>query len=590
MSNNIVTAFFEQAKRGGETCCFHHNQHGTWRELLWSETADLVLRLASAIRSIGVKPGDRVGILSKTRMEWTLADLAIMSCGAVTVPIYPTLPASRMEYILKDSGIGFVFVENTSLRGTLEKISSHTERPLKIIQMADDIGMPADLFMAKALVHKPGINFAPIKEQIKNIKDEDIATIIYTSGTTGKPKGVVLTHKNIISEVNAARKIFHFTPNKIGLLCLPLSHVLGRLMQYHQLADGYQLAFLEAYDKFADNCMAVHPHLIVGVPRMVEKIYERLHTIVEKGPVWKKNMFDWAVKVGQKRGGLIQKHKNLPASLSLKYGLAQKLVFQKLLNRLGGRIEMFICGGAPLAKELAIFFHSLGFLILEGYGLTETFAAATVNRPDDFKFGTVGKPIPGIQLKLASDGEILLKGPTVFEAYLNQPEELAKVKMDGGWFATGDIGEISRDGFLMVTDRKKDIIITAGGQNVAPQMIESFLMESRFINHCMVYGDKKKYLSALITLNIETVSEYARKKGFDVSIADLPSNPKIHELIDSVIKEKNSQLARHETIKKFAILDHDFSESTGELTPTMKVRRKFTSEKYRDILESLYEN
>lgn len=587
--SNIVKAFFEEARLNGERCCFHHNQHGIWRKLLWGETADLVLRLASAIRSIGVKPGDKVGILSQTRMEWTLADLSIMSCGAVTVPIYPTMPESRMEYILKDADISFVFVENTSLREILTRIAGRLGKPLKIIQIADDIGKPSDLSMAKALVHKPGINFTPIKEQIENIKDDDAATIIYTSGTTGTPKGVVLTHKNIIAEVNATRDIFHFEPNEIGLLCLPLSHVLGRLMQYHQLADGYQLAFLESYDKFADNCLEIKPHLIVGVPRMVEKIYERLLTLLEKESDWKKSLFNKAVRVGKERGEKTQKHVKPSALLSCKYWLAHKLVFKKLLDRLGGRVKIFVCGGAPLNKDLAKFFHALGFLILEGYGLTETFAAATVNRPDDFHFGTVGKPIPGIQLKIAPDGEVMLKGPTIFKEYLNQPEELKKVMTQDGWFLTGDVGELSRDGFLRITDRKKDIIITAGGQNVAPQMIESFLMENRFINHCMVYGDKKKYLTAIITLNTETTLEYARKEGLNISITDLPDHPKIYELIDSIIKEKNSQLARHETIKKFAILDHDFSEGNGELTPTMKVRRKFTSEKYRDILESLYE-
>ena len=579
MSQNIVAAFFESVKRNGEKCCFHRVHEGGWQKHSWNEVSQYILRLCNFLKTTGVKRGDRIAVMSQSRMEWSVADLSILTCGAITVPIYPTYPAMRIQHILRDADINLIFVENPSLKNIVEESASSLGKSLKIISFDE---------LFKIINDKSDVSTNSVEEQIRNIRPEEVATIIYTSGTTGQPKGVVLTHGNIMAEVKAALQIFHFPSEEIGLLCLPLSHVLGRLMQYHQLACGYELAFLQSYDKFVDNCRDVRPHLIVGVPRMIEKLHEGLEQMLDKGPLWKRRLFDWSIKVGQERGNLIQGHKPIPTFLSFKYYLAHLLVFKKLINRLGGRLKLFICGGAPLAKSLGKFFQAMDMLILEGYGLTETFAAATVNRPDDYHFGTVGKPIPGLELKLAPDGEILIKGPTVFKSYLNLPQETAQAKSADGWLRTGDIGEISRDGFLRITDRKKDIIVTAGGQNVAPQMIEISIMENRFINHCMVYGDRKKYLVALITLNMDAILDYARQIGVKDSIPKLFSHPQIYELINSIVREKNGALARHETIKKFAILESDFSQESGELTPTLKIRRKFTVDKYREILEALY--
>lgn len=586
MATNIVSQFLESAAQNGDGCCFHFSQQGTWQKFTWNEVAGKVFRLSEFLKSTGVKKGDCVGIMSQSRWEWITADLAIQSCRAITVPIYPTWPESRIEHIMREAAISTVFVENGALREKLEK--GALQKNIKIIQFSQDNLTSSVIPLDRIINSKEACSKENFDLNLKEIKEEDVATVIYTSGTTGQPKGVVLTHGNIMGVVTASREIFHFEKNEIGLLCLPLSHVLGRLMQYHQLADGYQLAFLESYDRFADNCIEIKPHLIVGVPRMIEKIYERLSVMLEDSPKWKKRLFDWAVKTGKERGALVQKHRPIPGFLGFRYRIAKTLVLDGLLERLGGNIKIFISGGAALSRDLGKFFHSLGLLILEGYGLTETFAAATVNRPDDYHFGTVGKPIPGLKIKLTSDGEVLLKGPTVFREYLKQPEESASVKTADGWFRTGDVGELSRDGFLRITDRKKDIIVTSAGQNVAPQMIESLVMESPYINHCMVYGDGKKYITALITLNPDPVIEYAKKAGIAGSMAEISSNRIIFDLVDSILQEKNRQLARHETIKKFVILGHDFSQETGELTPTLKVRRKFTSEKYKDVLESLY--
>lgn len=586
MATNIVSQFLESVSKNGDGCCFLFSEHGAWRKLSWNELAGRVSRLSEFLKSNGIKKGDCVGIMSQSRWEWITADLAIQSCHAVTVPIYPTWPESRIAHILSEAEINTVFVENGTLREKLEKAG--LKKGIRTIQFSGDDPASSAAFLEKITNSKSLFSREKFELELAQIKEEDVATIIYTSGTTGQPKGVVLTHGNIMAEICATREIFHFERDEIGLLCLPLSHVLGRLMQYHQLADGYQIAFLESYEKFADNCRDLKPQLILGVPRMIEKIHERLLIILENSPEWKRRLFNWAVKIGKERAALVQKHRPTPNFLDFRYRIAKTFVFENLLKKLGGNIKVFISGGAALSGELGKFFHSMGFLILEGYGLTETFAAATVNRPDDYHFGTVGKPIPGIKIRLASDGEVLLKGPTVFREYFKQPEESSRAKTSDGWFCTGDMGELSRDGFLRITDRKKDIIVTSGGQNVAPQMIESLVMESPFVSHCMIYGDGKKYISALITLNPDTVMEYAKKSGITGSLEEISSSRPVVDLIDSIVQEKNKKLARHETIKKFVILGHDFSQETGELTPTLKVRRKFTSEKYRDMLESLY--
>lgn len=572
--NNILSRFLNSVREGGDNCCFL-SKNGDWKKYSWEDVGQKVGSLAGGLLFLGVKEGSRVAILSQTRMEWTIIDLAVLACRAVTVPIYPTYPPERIRFILKDADVSLVFVEDAK---GLEKLSEAVlglPNPPVIIGIENEVkGTPLSL--------------ADLNSKADEIRDDDVATIIYTSGTTGDPKGVVLTHGNIAAEVEATSQIFRFKKDDIGLLCLPLSHVLGRLMQFHHLAGGYRLAFLEEYQKFADNCCEIKPHFVVGVPRMVEKMHEKMSSILACEPAWKRSLFSWAVGVGRTRSRCIENKTKISAILSLKYTLAALLVFRQLMAKLGGRLNLFICGGAPLADGLGEFFNAIGFLILEGYGLTETFAAATVNHLNDFRFGTVGKAVPGVELKIADDGEILIKGKTVFREYLNLPQETKCVKTEGGWFRTGDIGRISKDGFLQITDRKKEIIVSAGGHNIAPQVIENLLMEDPHIDTCMVYGDRKKYLTALITLNQEKIKSYAKKIGILGPHDKLVTHPKIKEYIASLIEEKNKRLARHETIKKFTILPVDFSEAGGELTPTLKLKRKFIAEKYKDLLEAMY--
>ncbi len=571
---NIVSLFFEQVSQNENKVCFHAKKEGQWKKYSWQEVANYVQALALDLQSKGLGKGDRVAIISQSSMAWTIADLAILSCGAITVPIYPTYPAERIAYILENADVSLLFVENTETKETVEKAIAEFSNPPVVILLNHD-------FIATDF--KPNTQFDDC-----NIHPQDVASIIYTSGTTGNPKGVVLTHENILAEVQAGLQVFKFKANEIGLMCLPLSHVLGRLMQFHQLLGGYQLAYIEAFNKFVENCQDVRPKLIVGVPRMLEKMQEGITELIKKAPAWKKNIFDWAIKVGSRKSEYLENKKRVPVLISLQYAVAKILVINKIRTRLGGRLSLFICGGAPLRQDLGRYFHALGLLVLEGYGLTETFAAITVNRTKDFCFGAVGKPLPGIDIKLSADNEVLVRAKTVFKEYLNSPEQTLEVKLGDGWFNTGDIGKIDENGFLRLTDRKKEIIVTSGGQNIAPQMIENALMESRYINYCLVYGDQKKYLTALITLNLETVAEYAKHQELDVSNLKLANHPKIIELISRVVEQKNKHFARHETIKRFEILNRDFSQEQGELTPTLKLRRKYIIQKYQNVLENLY--
>ncbi|MFH1873586.1 MAG: long-chain fatty acid--CoA ligase [Pseudomonadota bacterium] len=572
--NNIVACFFNQAEKLADTCCFHSKEGQAWQRYTWQEIAASVQQLGLELREKGLGKGDRVAIIGQSSMAWTIADLAVLSCGAITVPIYPTYPVERIKYILENADVSLVFVQEEEEKKRVSQAVSELSHPPLIIVMKEEL---------KFRGNKPTTSL-----DLSRIHPQNIASIIYTSGTTGHPKGVVLTHENILAEVKAAGEFFKFSKHEIGLMCLPLSHVLGRLMQFHQLAGGYQLAYIEAFNKFVENCQDIRPQLIVGVPRMLEKMQEGITASIEKCSGWKKHLFAWAIKIGSKRSQYLENKKPAPLLIVWQYALAKFLVINKIRSRLGGRLKLFICGGAPLRPDLGRYFHALGLLVLEGYGLTETFAAATVNRPDDFCFGTVGAALPGVEIKLSDSGEVLIRGKTVFREYLNSPKETSEVKLADGWFNTGDIGQIDNHGFLRLTDRKKEIIVTSGGQNIAPQMIENTIMESRYINYCLVYGDKKKYLTALITLNMETVTEYAKNLGLQVSLEELADHPRIIELIARVVEQKNRHFARHETIKRFKILKNDFSQEQGELTPTLKLRRKYITQKYQDVLDKLY--
>ncbi|MBI2340612.1 MAG: long-chain fatty acid--CoA ligase [Deltaproteobacteria bacterium] len=590
---NLLQIFSETAARQGGAPCFRYKEGGRWRTLNWNEVNQKIIDLAGGLVKLGVKKGDRVCIFSQTRTEWTLADMAILSVGAVTVPIYQSNLPDQAGYIIQNSEARLAFVEDAV---QLKKINEvRPELPLlKQIILFDNgtaaIREKGIYTLEEVLLLGNGEGKAAFEEMKRSLHPDSEASFVYTSGTTGPPKGAVLTHGNFIAELEALEVIFDFEPHYESLLFLPLAHILARVVQFAQLQRGFIQVYAESIDKLLDNVQEVRPHLMASVPRIFEKIHTRVMQGVEASSKRRQKIFSWACAVGKQYSACLQAKKPVSLLLRLKWKTAYHLVFSKLHKKLGGRIRFFITGGAPLPAEIGEFFESAGFAILEGYGLTETSAAITCNTLKERRIGTVGRPLKGVEIKIADDGEILTRGPVVFKGYYRQAEATSEALNTGGWFHTGDIGVFDDDGYLKITDRKKDIIVTAAGKNIAPQNIESLLKTDPLISQAMVHGDRRKYLSALITLDKNEIIRYAQNHSIPFQdYADLVKNKKIYGLLKQRIEEKNKHLAQYETIKKFAILENDFSIDTGELTPTLKVKRKFTSQKYREILDSLYQ-
>lgn len=563
-----------------------------WLNVSWNEVFRSCEAVAGGLIKNGVKAGDRVALLSETRREWVYADFGIMGIGAVTVPIYPSQRPEEMAAILKDSEAKVLILENMGqYRKWLEvrsqcplvagviMIDSPSERP------RESLSWDAFLDMGhQQSLETPGFYEAAIAKQ----KLSSVATLIYTSGTTGEPKGVVLTHKQVMAEIEAILDVIPLNEKDTSLSFLPYAHILGRVESWAAVAAGFTLAFAESIDRLRFNLLDVNPTLLIAVPRVFEKLHAAIKSQSEANPALNK-IFSWGIDVGTAVSNARRERKRVSPDLLLRQMVAEKIVFRAIKNKLGGRLRFAVSGGAPLGKEIAEFFHSIGLLILEGYGLTETTAAITANTPLAYKFGTVGKPLKGVDLKIAADGEILVKGPMVMAGYHNQPES-NQASFTDGYFHTGDIGEIDGEGFLRITDRKKDLIKTAGGKYVAPQKLENLLKLSPLISQVLIYGDQEKYVVALLTLNPERVAEYARTHHIShQDMKTLSQHPHIKGLIRNLVAEVNSKLSSSETIKNFAILSFDFTVEAGELTPSLKVKRKFCSEKYKDAIKALYE-
>lgn len=594
IANNLIHIFDKSAAKNPDGVCFRFVQDGQWASLCWREVRERVIKIAGGLAKLGVKKGDRVAILSKTRYEWTLADLGILAAGGVVVPIYESNIPEQVEFILNDSGAKIVFVENNAQYQKIVEVRKAVKGLSHVVYFADvpdgdkndDVGSLAELMDFGAAkgeeVYKRGL---------ESTKADDDASFVYTSGTTGNPKGAVLTHGNFLSEMAAGIQVFKFETHYESVIFLPLAHILARVVQYFQLSGGFIQAYAESIDKLLDNIATVKPHFMASVPRIFEKIHSRTLQGLESAPPLKKKIFNWAWGVGEARSKLILAKKSVPFLLELQYKLAFKLVFSKLHDKLGGRIEFFISGGAPLAQDVAFFFHVFGFRILEGYGLTETTGAITVNRNDDVTVGTVGLPIPDCEIKIAPDGEIITRGPMVFKGYYNNSEATREAVDAEGWFHTGDIGEFDAQGHLKITDRKKDLIITAGGKNVAPQNIENLMKTDPYISQFVVHGDRRKFLSALVTLEQSEIEKYAKANNIAYDrYAELIKNDSINQFVRARIEEMNKRLAKYESIKKFAILPSDFSVESGELTPTLKVKRKIINQKYKTIFDGFYDD
>lgn len=591
MSQTLLHSFLSNVQKLGKRSCFRYKQQGAWQSISWEEVAEKVAVLSAGLTLLGVKKGDAVVIFSGTRVEWTLFDLAILSLGAVTVPIYQSSTADQAKFIVQDCDAQVVIVET---RDHYKKIaSSLAELPLvRHLVLIDGKASGEPKIQTFEQLYKNGMSVdrEAWRRGIDKISLKDVATYVYTSGTTGNPKGAILTHGNFVAQIEALTRVFAITEEEESVIFLPLAHILARVLQFYQLRAGYTQSYAESIEKLVDNMGEIRPYFFVSVPRIFEKVYERVLSQAEAGSSAKKAIFAWAVRVGKEVSRRMQNHEPLSVLLAVQREIATLLVFSKLKKRLGGRLRFAVSGGAPLSKEIAEFFYAAGILVLEGYGLTETSAAINCNTPTDFKFGSVGRPVYETEEKIADDGEILVRGPLVFQGYYKNPEGTREVLSEDGWFKTGDIGEFDADGFLRITDRKKDIIVTAAGKNVAPQNIENFIKTVPAISQVMVYGDRKKYLSALVTLNPEEIQKYAQTQGInDQDFKSLIKHPKIHAFIKKAIDEKNKKMASYETIKHFAILESDFTQESGELTPTLKVKRKFVSQKYKDVIEGLYQ-
>jgi long-chain acyl-CoA synthetase len=541
-----VELFAERVARSGPSPALRVKEGGAWRTRSWADWDTAAREIAAGLRGLGVANGDRVSILSSTRAEWVESDVAILLAGAVTVPIYQSNTPKECEYILRDSQARVIFVEDAAQRAKVADLG------VTIVEL----GAGLDTLRADGRAWLAGNRL----DAANAVKPEDIFTIVYTSGTTGPPKGVVLTHGNICFEVEALEGALPIGPDDEQLLFLPLAHIFAKLLEWTAIAQGAVTAFAEGLPKLVDNLKEIRPTYMGAVPRVYEKVFAKVQAgFAEKRrkPVTRL-ILDWALAAGRRRPSFGSR-------------LADRLVFAKVQATFGGRLRFLVSGGAPLAREIAEFFHTCGILILEGYGLTETTAATHVNRPDRFRFGTVGPALPGVEIRIAADGEILARGPNILPEYFGKPDATREALEPDGWFHTGDIGVIE-DGFLRITDRKKDIIVTAGGKNVAPQNLEGALKaQCPYVSQVMVHGDKRPYLVALITVN-----------------PDLAGRPEAAAEIGTAVEKLNGALASYETIKKFKILPTDLSQEAGELTPTLKVKRKQVSEKYREVLDSLY--
>ncbi len=589
---SVGRMFLDRVQQSPDRPAYRYPAGDTWTTVTWRETGDRVHSLAAGLVALGIDPEERVAIVSGTRYEWILADLAIMCAGAATTTVYPSTVPTDVAFILADSQSRIAFAEDDGQIAKIREHRSELPRLDKIVTFSgtadgdtvislDDLAKLGDELLAEQA--------EVVEQRVSGTQPDSLATLIYTSGTTGRPKGVRLRHSSWTYEGAAVAAQNILSIDDVQYLWLPMAHSFGKVLLTNQLCIGFETAVDGRVEKIIDNLAVVRPTFMGAAPRIFEKAHSRIVTMTQNEGGAKAKIFDWAFKVGTDVSRRKLAGQGVPPHLAVQHAVADRLVFSKIRDRFGGRVRFFISGAAALNREVAQWFHAAGILILEGYGLTETSAGSTVNRPDNYRFGTVGLPFDGTELKIAEDGEILIKGPGVMQGYHNL-EEQTQESLKDGWFHTGDIGEIDADGFVRITDRKKDLFKTSGGKYVAPSLVEGqFKALCPYASQMVVHGNERNFCTAIITLDPDQIQEWAKRNGLEGRpYEEIVASPQAYEMVEGYIDELNTRLNRWETVKKFIILEHDLSVETGEVTPSLKVKRKVVESNYKDRLDALY--
>jgi long-chain acyl-CoA synthetase len=590
----LVDVFERVARKHKRPDTLNYKSEGRWISISSDEMLRRAKLIAAGLRAIGVQRGDRVALLSESRVEWTLTDAGAIFSGTIDVPIYPTLTPPQVRYILNDSGACVLFVANREKYIELKEVLGECTE-VKHVIFFDPEGVTAADGLTLAQLEEKGRELeqrepGQIERLAMQIKPDDLATIIYTSGTTGEPKGVMLTHSNLVTNLIDSSGHFSFGERDTVLSVLPLSHVFERQAMYMYLHRGMAVYFAESMQTIGPNLREVSPTILVGVPRIFEKIYARIRERAAEAGKSSVALLEWSISVARDYAKYVLAHQPVPPFLKLKHSIAARLVFSKWRAAFGGRIRLLVSGGAALPEDLSYIYTGAGIPILQGYGLTETSPVITASSIEETRVGTVGKAIANVAIRIAEDGEIEVRGPNVMRGYYNKPEETRAVFTADGWFKTGDIGTIDEDGFLRITDRKKELFKTSGGKYISPQPIEQAIKGSRFVNQVVLIGAERKFPAALIVPVWEQLELYCKLKGIEVkSRSELCRHPRIIDLIQRQIDALTPNLAKYERIKKVALLENEFTIEGGELTPTLKIKRRVIHEKYRDVIERIYE-
>jgi long-chain acyl-CoA synthetase len=587
---SLAEAFYRSYKKNPDANVFYSKVAGEWRPVKFEQSFQYLLKTIAGLRAVGFRKGQIASIIGENRYEWMLSDYAVQWMGGAVAAIYTTSSPDQIQYILNESEATILFVSNRDCLSRLAKIRdlSHLKTIVAWDSIDHPVVPPGVRFMTREEFLSGSITEAEAEAMLKELDPNSMSVLLYTSGTTGEPKGVVLRHSNFIANLEMFYKAIPLEPPMVTVSFLPLSHIYERVVLAYLLVSGVQIYFAESIDKLIDNFAEAKPHVNSCVPRIFEKIYAKVMDKIKSASPLRKKLFFAAMWVGHKTAYYRQTNRKLPPHWLILYFLSDALVFRKIKAITGGRARIFISGGAPLSREIAEFFFGLGFVILEGYGLSET-CILSVNRPENIRFGTVGLPFEGVELKFDSDGEILARGPTVMKGYYKRDDATTEVIDADGWFHTGDIGQYDEVGYIKITDRKKDLIVSAAGKKIAPQPIENLLKADSLIEFACLVGDKRNFVSCLITPNVEFCRSWAASKGFALATAkQCAEDLRLRERYQRLVDEVNATLPRYATIKEFRVLPHSFTIESGELTPTLKLKRRVIQEKYRLVIDSMY--